>query len=118
MDKQREKLIEIVNSTKIPVGKQFATTEDVVDNLLANNVFVPPCKVGTPVYFIEADIGCVWKGEIRSWSPQKDGLWFYAKYDCGLTYWHKEGDIGKTVFFTEQGAIKILKAERGQYDND
>ena len=60
MDKQREKLIELINSApKIPhimggraTEKTFQTTQNIADHLLANGVIVPPCKVGDKIYII------------------------------------------------------------------
>lgn len=117
---ERERLVELINQAidtyaTMPLvnGCRPELKYFLADHLLANGVIVPPCKVGTAIYFIEEDISCVWKGEIVSWSPQKDGLWFNAGYYCGLKYWHKEEDLGKTVFLTREEAEKAL-AERNK----
>ena len=78
-----------------------------------------PCKVGQTIFFYT----CVCdkegeekfdtlEGEVISFSIQKEGLWAYCCYKCGLTYWHLvEQDFGKTVFLTQEEAEKAL-AER------
>ena len=55
------------------------------------------------------------EGEIISFSLQKEGLWAYCRYKCGMTYWHfVESDFGKTVFFTKEEAEEKLKESEGE----
>ena len=102
----RDRLIELIDKA---IDDTATSCEEIADYLLANGVIVPPCKAGDTIYFVESAISCVWEGKIASWSVQKDGLWFYAQYTCGLNYWHEEQDIGKTVFLTREEAEKALK---------
>ena len=54
---ERERLIEIINNTKIrsrTLGDLFykSLIEKIADHLLANGIIVPPVKVGQTVYYI------------------------------------------------------------------
>jgi hypothetical protein len=97
--------------------------EYTTDILLANGVIVPPCKVGQTVFFHTCvcdkegeEKFDILEGELISFSLQKEGLWAYCRYKCGLTYWHLvEKDFGKTVFLTREEAEKAL-AERKSKD--
>ena len=79
-----------------------------------------PCKVGAEIFFIydccsaegKECIACD-KGCVHSITHQEDGIWIYARYESGLTYWHKEEDFGKTVFLTKAEAEKRLAELRG-----
>lgn len=75
-----------------------------------------PCKVGTSVWFATCVCDKIGKekydaleGEVVSFSIQKDGLWVYARYKCGLTYWHTIDGFKKEVFLTPEEANKKLK---------
>lgn len=83
-----------------------------------------PCKVGDTIFFIyeccsaegKECIACD-KGCVHGISHQEDGIWVHARYESGLTYWHKEEDFGKTVFFTKEKAkaevrLQELKGEQ------
>ena len=49
----RDRLIEFVkDSLKRHIGKSCNLAENITDDLLANGVIVPPCKVGDTVYVI------------------------------------------------------------------
>ena len=70
-----------------------------------------PCKVGVDVFYptIYSDIGeYIHVGKVVSFSVDSV-LYFYARYDDGLTYWHEAADIGITVFLTGEEAEKALK---------
>lgn len=110
----RDRLIELIKKMPWRIeqdwrGCRISNADECADYLLANGVIVPPYRNETTIYFVESSISCVWEGRISSWSVQKDGLWFYAIYTCGLNYWHKEHDIGKTVFLTREEAERALK---------
>ena len=123
----RDRLIELL---KTPVTaqlmsskmnwKQFveAVYSHIADNLLANGVIVPPCKVGDAVWLvckIYADVEgvekhSIFKGEVSSVSSEPEGLWAYCRYEDGLTFWHKcVEDFGKIVFLTKEDAEQALK---------
>lgn len=73
-----------------------------------------PCKVGTPVYFIEEEVEndddrVIFDGRVVSFIKQQNVVDMYCRYDVGLTYYHNIEDIGKTVFLTKEEAEKKLK---------
>ena len=51
-DKQRERLVELLDSGGI---RNFPYNAKLADHLLANGVIVPPCKVGDTAYFLIED---------------------------------------------------------------
>lgn len=113
----RERLIELIEGVQTRADDTRCLGEVIADELLANGVIVLPCKVGQTVFFYI----CVFdkegeekfyilEGELISFSLQKEGLWAYCRYKCGLTYWHLvEQDFGKTVFLTHEVAEKALE---------
>ena len=46
-------------------------------------------------------------GRVNSISWNGPNCWIYARYSCGLGYYHKVGD--NNYFFTKEEAEKILK---------
>ena len=76
-----------------------------------------PCEVGQDVFFytvVDDEGGYpvfdILDGEVISFSIQKEGLWVYCRYKCGLTYWHVVAEsFGKTVFLTKEEAEQKLK---------
>lgn len=114
----RDRLIEIVKESLVKnIDYTHRLAESITDDLLANGVIVPPCKVGEMVFFyccVCDEVGKekfdILEGEAISFSIQKEGLWAYCRYKCGLTYWHVvEEDFGKTVFLTREDAEQALK---------
>lgn len=88
--------------------------EQKADHLLDNGVIVPPCKVGAEVFYVHEicdeylDIS---KGEVISFSLQKEGLWVYCRYEDGLTYWHLVEEFGIELFLTREEAEAKLGGE-------
>lgn len=73
---------------------------DFADNDL--NVKIP-CKIGDVVYtIVDCENPFVADGKVESISIQENSFWIFARYSCGLTYWHKVGD--KNFFFDEKKA--------------
>lgn len=114
----RERLIELIQDSVFGCARHWA--EVIADNLLANGVIVPPCKVGQTVFFYTCvcdkegeEKFDILEGELISFSLQKEGLWAYCRYKCGLTYWHLIEDFGKCLFITREEAEKALKEEQG-----
>ena len=71
-----------------------------------------PCKVGAEIFIIID--GCeipsyVDLGTVETVCMQDDGIWIYARYECGLTYWHKSDDLGKGYYLDAYEAEKALK---------
>ena len=49
----RDRLIEFVkDSLKRHIGKSCNLAENITDDILANGVILPPCKVGETIYYI------------------------------------------------------------------
>jgi hypothetical protein len=78
-----------------------------------------PCAVGDTVFWVTKSCdengrenSAIHEGTIISFSLQNDGLWFYCRYKYGLTFWHKIGYFGKTVFLTKEEAEKALKEKQ------
>jgi hypothetical protein len=71
-----------------------------------------PCKVGDTVYFVyetDNDEMRIDKGVIESFSIDCESLWFRARYESGLSYWHTALGLGVDVFLTREEAEKRLK---------
>lgn len=110
----RDRLIELfkkIEYTPFPemtmksnLGNQFTdyALNCIVDELLANGVIVPPCKVGQTVYYIA--FGKVYKGKCHAITIHKDSLQIHL-YDY-------DGDnasiSAKDVFLTKEEAEKAL----------
>lgn len=135
-DRLRNMIANIITS-----ADDTRTFEDIVaDELIAQGVIVPPCKVGDTVYVIsstrvkEAKVYemCIIKDNrmlflimfdcdedcdgcpFNTWSKSYCGEWY-----CGGQYGHTtldESDFGKTVFLTREEAEKAL-AERKVEDD-
>jgi hypothetical protein len=84
------------------------------DYLLAEGIIVPPCKVGSDVYFADHENKSVWDGELVSFSLDSAHLWFNCHYKCGLNIWHPIEDFGKTVFLTRSEAEQALAERKSQ----
>ena len=65
-----------------------------------------PCKIYDDIWFVWNQEGTtiLEKGKVNSISLQPEGIWLYARYESGLTYWHKEKDVGKVIFFNKEDA--------------
>ena len=101
----RDRLIDLLYDSDLSLD-----SVRLADHLLANGVIVPPCKVGDTVWWSDTEFEELLKGEIVSFSLQKEGLWAYCRYNGGLTYWHLVSDyFGKTVFLTREEAEKALR---------
>ena len=120
MDKQREKLIELIIKGSIEYANSVNSDgymRYVADYLLANGVIVPPCKVGDIVYF--DCCGYHDSAEIDGINITAQGINFtWVQYDVGvdITELWDEGEfdideIGKTVFLSREDAEKALRKE-------
>lgn len=114
----RDRLIAIVSQT-IGVGDR---TDKIVDDLLANGVIVPPCKVGDVVYYIiNNNIQEVKVSEIKIYGNNYvvanakcldefemcDSTCDCSKKTCNV--WVDFKSLGKTVFLTKEEAEAKLK---------
>ena len=83
--------------------------EYIAKYLIANGVIVPPCKVGTDVYFADFLNNTVLKGRILGLSADKDGIYLVGMYKVGARFIHAFDSVGKTVFLTREEAEQTLK---------
>ena len=121
----RERLIELVwNSIANRLGTVFReNVEDIADDLLANGVIVPPCKVGDTVYKI-MDIESVHRKilevEVLSISIEKTMIFFCKTVKNYLYRYGKYtiDDFGKTVFLTKEEAEAELEKRCNNAKND
>jgi hypothetical protein len=121
MDKQREKLVELITKGSI----EFANSVNIdgymgymANYLLANGVIVPPCKVGDTFYVASLR----WKplGEKSHWERQVEKFVVdHIRYDGECLFLDDYSrrsitlnDIGKTVFLSREDAEKALKGEQ------
>lgn len=128
MDKQREKLIELIHSADLAfvakgiemienamnedlIDKIISRQEFIADHLIANGVIVPPMKLGLTCFE-----PCEWRNEVdecrvSSITQKADGslkiritnLHYRSAYEITTD------DIGKTVFLSREDAEKALK---------
>lgn len=117
---ERERLVELIKTAE----KDFSNTGNpildiekyVADYLLANGVIVPPCKVGTTLYFLynspyadKPDLTPrIYKTTDWYFEVDKTGIVINTSY---IHSFNKEYDyyLGKTVFLTKEEAEKALK---------
>jgi len=119
MDKQREKLIELLGlylpinvrnqrGSYDTIGERTVPIRDrerLADHLLASGVIVPPCKVGDKLYnkYSLTDDCCYW--EVIKFEVYDDEIWIIDDGDnC-----YSEKEIGKFVFLSREDAEKALK---------
>ena len=101
---------------KASLGNQFTeyALNTIVDELLANGVIVPPCKVGAEIFGLfdndDEQRKEIYDGKVLCYSLDENNLlWARMRYKNGLTYWHTIDDFGKTVFLTKEEAEAKLK---------
>lgn len=119
----RERLIELIRKAKKNTkGANCDLEREMLfaDYLLANGVFVPPCKAGDTVYFANEFNHCA--AEIDGIHIDENGVHFgWVQYDVGpeITELWDEGEfdideIGKTVFLTFEEFEKALAERQGK----
>lgn len=102
----QDKLTEIVkDSLERHIDDIGSLAENLVNDLLANGVIVPPCKVGTKVWFIKKDR--VPDDEYR--------MSFHSEWVIGEVHFQLSmiNQFGKTVFLSREEAEKVLKEREG-----
>ena len=110
----RDRLIELIQDSVGGCAKNWA--EIIADHLLANGVFVPPCKVGDTVYHIQRVFDdetlltrlVVKNRKVDFVSATNSNYMIEAD---GFIF--DKNDFGKTVFLTYEQAEKAL-AERSE----
>lgn len=105
---------EQINTLKKEFEEKMAELENKIEQGLLLEL---PCKVGDTIFFVY-EFGSVAgecfdcdKGIVDGISHQTEGIWVHARYESGLTYWHKEEDFGKTVFFAKEKAKAEAKLQ-------
>lgn len=104
MDKQREKLIELLHEAEIWGNDDVYAEADI---LLANGVIVPLVTIGQKAYAMCASF--VWDFEVEEIEITKDGIFFGTS---GHFSWYSFDEIGKTVFLSREDAEKSLEERK------
>lgn len=117
MDKQRERLVELIISSVNGCARNWA--EVIADYLLANGVIVPPLKMGYRVWIIDwcYEINCYEVSSVRYREDRSEKRFSYDalmvdKNNADIGF--DDSDIGKTVFLTkEEAEAKLKEGEQG-----
>ena len=114
----RDRLIELISQVQYMGGLEC----QLADQLLKNGVIVPPCKVGTTLYFLYNSP----YADKPDLTPRiyKTTNWYFEVDKTGIVIntsdihsFNKEYDyhLGKTVFLTREEAKKALeRSENGK----
>lgn len=85
---QREKLIGLILNPAL----SLADAEKIADNLIANNVYILPCAIGSTVWIVSKN--CT--------EP------YPAKFKLDDV-----SQIGRRIFLSKESALKFIRRERG-----
>lgn len=108
----RDRLIGIVKSSlMMHIGKSCNLAENIVDDLLNENVIVPPCKLNQTLWRAVSTVCGVQECKVSSLTQKADG-----SFKIRITVLEYRGvceitpdEIGKTVFLTREEAEQALK---------
>ena len=115
MTSDRDRMKEIVKDSLMRhIDKSCSLAENITNDLLANGVIVPPCKVGDTVYTYGAKRVKEWKITFCGKNSRGEHKMIAADDDFKnlLEFW--DCDIGKTVFLTKDEAEQALKERNNQ----
>lgn len=72
-----------------------------------------PCEIGTEIFGILEVSGRerVLRGVVRRIAIDKEGVWIYIHFFCGLDCWEIASQLNKTIFFSEEAARVALSEE-------
>lgn len=113
----RDKLTKLVKDSLVKnIDYTCKLAENITDDLLANGVIVPPCKVGDVVYEIQPIRQRIQAYDVTTVKYDGKFYWFtWVLKDRRGHYGNVEGfsdmQIGKTVFLAREEAEKALKKE-------
>ena len=62
---KRQKIIDLIRETPKAYNSHKVTVEDIADHLIANNVIVLPCKLGSKIYIVNKTMGYIIEGKFR-----------------------------------------------------
>lgn len=101
----KQKIVDILKAytKKHNISASVVILEEYAEELLANGVIVPPCKVGDSIFRVGNDE--VWEWLIEHIEIYEDEIGFV---DDGENYFTPD-KIGKTVFLTKEDAEEKLK---------
>ena len=117
----KEKIIEILKAytKKHNISASSVILEEYAEELLANGIIVPPCKVGDTVYYpwiYDGQCGIAFS-KVESIKIYVNGLPIAVgedwKSDMPMPICFNTDDFGKTVFLTKEEAKAKLK-KRGK----
>ena len=89
----RDKLIELISSTPKQDPKQKITAEQIANHLIANNVIVLPCALGSTVWIVSKN--CT--------EP------YPAKFKLDDI-----SAIGKRIFLSKEAALRFMRREKSR----
>lgn len=108
---QKERLVELLDSSCCPQKDDYYRYEDYLDALaeylVYHGVIVPPCKVGDGIYLITKSSSV--PAMTRIDNVLFDGDEFQYNMDDDMFFDFSEDDIGKTAFATYKAAEQALK---------
>ena len=101
------------------IALSFTFEQMFADHLIANDVIVPPCRVGDVVYFIyetydeEGINRCILDCKVEQLGIDSKSTWFQLKLPLGvkLSGYFGNNTLGKSVFLTREEAERALKGE-------
>ncbi len=106
----RDRLIEILEKADLDFGEHSAwcAFENsyccfIADQLLADGVIVPPCKVGDTLWIVGEHRG-VYGAKVRVFFFNENGVEYIRTTHCDI----HPSELGKTVFLTREKAEKAL----------
>lgn len=109
----RERLIELIKKANNEwLQKEYdhetkkTLAEYVADHLIANEVIVPPCKVGDTVYMLGVFTGQIIETKVESIHYNQSGIYLCFE---NFTTASIDQQLGKTVFRTKEEAEEKLK---------
>lgn len=106
----RDRLIELTKASLIRhIDKSCKLAENIVDDLLAEGVIMPPCNIGDTLYYPAFAINRVLPYKVISIKLNSKGLYVVCENCLSKSQMtHRATQIGKTIFLTKREAEKAL----------